>query len=1847
MDFSTFAFIYPAYENVDCMKKVLSFIVFFLLPLFANAQTFQQLWNKVGEAAKKDLPQTQIAIIQQIEKKALKERQYGQLLKAQLKHGILQVGITPDSLDANVKKMERQYNSLGDPALKAVYATVIGKMYMMLGSDSDEVASEKMFAKAMANPSVLASLRSDGYEPALIKGDDSEIFSNDLLHVIAMETNRYNTAHAYYQEHGKRDAACYMAMLEVNDNMDKWGDSVCANKLDSLSRVYQDLPVACELAILKLRTMNEDEAEAKVALIKQALSKWGTWKRANYLRNQLRLLEQPSFSINIPKAAILPDSDFALYVSSIRNIAKLNISIFRVSVDGNTHLDPSVSSDYNKLKKFIASSPVATYQRNYNGAPAWKCNSDSVKLSGLPVGVYMIEASTDNKNIKASRRLIRVSDVFAIHQTLPDNKIRLVAVSATTGKPLPDAKIVITNYNYDGKPTTDKQVLTVDKNGEAVCSYKNMPRHIYAYTPNDKASAERDLFAYFNYFKSSGQPHRIAVYTDRSIYRPGQNVHVAAVAWEANKECLSSKVAPNMSLTFSLMDANYKKVSEKNVTTDDFGTASADFSLPQQGLTGSYSVEVKTVNNDRSASAYFHVEEYKRPLFQVAFDKLTSNYQVGDTVTLRAIVKTYSGVPVQDAKVKYTINRREGLRWYYWGNRNKTLILSDSTTTGKDGSFKVCVPMSFPTNTRIHGSAFFDFDINAIVTDMSGETHEAQTSLPLSNRNAILTSNLPDKTLRDSLKSVVFAYKNLLGEEVEAMVRYKFDDGAWKEAKTNSTVAIDNDFASGLHHLEAICGTDTLKNDVVVFTLHDKKPAIVTHDWFYVSARQFPSDGSPVYVQVGSSDAGNRLYYTVLSGNKVVESGNKAFNNNVFTRAFKYEKTYGDGITIALAWVVEGRLYEHNVQIYRPVPDTRLRTEWKTFRNKLIPGQKETWTLQILSPVGKQTRAQLMTSLYDKSLDALYKHSWQRDNGFSFSLPYSVWVGPSRYTTYLNGSQYIGNLSVNDLSFTHFDNSLFQIKRLFGVVLRYDSKVMPMSKSIGAMSEKKIWIRGTSSLAKKEASFSNGNVDYNVSESQDEGVLESEGENSSDNIRENLTETAFFYPALPTDSTGRVDISFTLPESVTTWRFMGLVHDADMNCALVDAEAVASKTIMVQPNMPRFLREGDKGQISTLVLNTSNKNVTGNVKLQIVDPETEKVIWEKENAYSVLANGSTSANFDIDAAELLRLSKGKTFLAARVVAEGDGHSDGEQQWLPLLPDREYVVNTIPFYQNQKEEKEINLTHLFPIDSKDRKLTIEYTANPLWLVLQAMPTLANPNDKDAASLSAAIFANVLGKKILSSSPLIAKTIALWKHETGKENSLASNLVKNNELKTMVLNETPWVSAAENDGERKQKLSEYLDENTLTYRATDYATKLRSLQNADGSFSWWPGMAGSDMMTVNVVETLTRLNYLSKTQTSDFNDIISKGFGFLDGKVSKEVESLKKLERKGDKKLTPSELACHWLYSSALAKRNITSDMNYIVYLLDKSSNNLTIYGKAGSAVILAQYGKQGHAKELIESIRQYSVYTDEMGRYFDTSRALYSWCDYRIPTQTFAIEALRRVEPTDTTTINQMLQWLLQEKRTTMWSTTINTVNAVYALLLGNNNMTLDNNLAGSQPVVFTIDGKQIALPNATSGIGYVKTTVNPVNVSKFKVRKFTDGISWGAVYAQFTQKSSKVKNNESGLSIKREVIGTNSMKVGDKITVRLTVTAIRDFDFIQIQDKRAACLEPVKQISGYRNGYYAAPKDNVTDYFFDHMSKGRHVIETEYYINRKGNYSSGIATIQCAYSPEFCGREQGKEYIVK
>ena len=731
-----------------------------------------------------------------------------------------------------------------------------------------------------------------------------------------------------------------------------------------------------------------------------------------------------------------------------------------------------------------------------------------------------------------------------------------------------------------------------------------------------------------------------------------------------------------------------------------------------------------------------------------------------------------------------------------------------------------------------------------------------------------------------------------------------------------------------------------------------------------------------------------------------------------------------------------------------------------------------------------------------------------------------------------------------------------------------------------------------------------------------------------------------------TDEQGDVTMKFTLPESITTWRFMALATDEDVRFGTLESEVVAKKDVMIQPNMPRFMRQGDKGLLAARIFNTGEKTVKGTALIELLDPETEKVVYSQSRPFSVEAGKTASVSFDVDAAESKFANL--PLLVCRVSASGNGFSDGEQHYLPILPNRELVINTVPFTQNGPGTKTIDLATIAGKGQTD--LTVEYTNNPAWLMIQTLPTVAKASENNAISQAAAFYANSLAAHLLHQSSRIKTVMDQWKRESGSETSLMSSLEKNQELKTMVLDETPWVSDARHESDQKRLLSDYFDENAVNYRLGNNLSQLRKLQNGDGSWSWWPGMPGSLYMTVAVSKMMVRLNSMTGEANNEAADMLSNAWPFMGRQIIKEVEEMKKLEKKGAKNLRPSETAIDWLYLTTIDGRKLSADVaaakTYLVNRLAKQTKEFTIYGKAVSSVILAKNGYEQKAKEYLQSIREYTVYKEEIGRYFDTRKAYYSWFDYKIPTEVAAIEAISLLQPADTKTVEEMQRWLLQEKRTQNWDTPLNAVDAVYAFMKGNTDV-LENQ--GSLAVL-KVDGKQLEISAATAGLGYVKSSQTGSGFKTFTAEKTSQGTSWGAVYTRSFQPLTEISDAQSGLKVKREVIAQektlNTLKVGDRIRVRITIEADRDYDFVQVSDKRAACLEPLGQLSGYHWGYYCAPRDNVTNYYFDRMAKGTHIVETEYYVDRTGTYQTGTCTVQCAYSPEYTARAAARQFTV-
>lgn len=1798
------------------------------------AQTYDNLWKQAEINAQKAQPKSEIAVMKKIIAKASAAKDYGQLLAAEIRQMTLWKEISADSLTPNVKRMEAEVLKVNDPALKAVRYAVLGKVYR----DMNEKKSQEFFKKALGQPELLARHTSAEYVPLTLKGVDGSSFNNDLLHLIGFEADSkeaYLQLYTYYNKVGNRGAACLCAYKLIEkyrqDDVREVKKSKYLQTIDSLIQIYQDIPEAGELAVEHFRFMEgatDAKPQDKLNYINYALSRWGEWSRMNELRNAQKRLTEPMFRVKDMPQVLRPGEKVWVQLD-VRNLQNLKISISRLNITADNDYNAQDEATYKMLLKKTTKLHQKDFSRDYYGRPDYETVKDSIEIGGnLPLGAYLMEVTSDNTGIAPQRELFYVSNLAVMIQQLPDDKHRYVVVNATDGQPVPGAKIMLYDRDYDVKTGKWKRLvharLTTDENGEAY--FKNVDGNVLISTSNDKFTPAKDIYlSRTRYYEQKDDKIKHQLFTDRSIYRPGQTVHASAISYIVKKGLDASVPGKSMELNFILRDANGKQVAEQKATTDEYGTASVDFELPKEGQTGLYFISV-----NGTVTKYVRVEEYKRPTFEITFPKVNEKYNWGDTVVVKATAKTYSGVPVQGAKVEYQVTRRNQLWWWGAGSAGQ-LVKTDSCVTREDGTFDVEIPLEASLSGKDEAdmsefmriARFFNFEVSAIVTDISGESHEGVMSLPLGTKPTILTVNLPKRIETDSLKTVTFAYRNASGMPISSRLKYRIDKGEWKDAEANAPVSI-KEYASssassslvwksGVHQLEAICGQDTLQQKFTLFSMKDTHPVEPTTEWYYQTAKTFPRDGKPVYIQVGSSENGAHIVYSIIAGNKLLEKGAWELGDSIVTLPFTYKEEYASGIVLNYSFVKQGKCYTRMMSIARPLPEKKLNIAWKTFRNRLTPGQKEEWTLKITTPDGKPAKAQLMSVLYDKSLDQIAPHSWKMSLGFSQWLPSCYWTSNLWYYKMdLLGVYPTKYFDQKQLDVDKFDGKYFSYYAYMQAV-----ELSKLERSSGGTVEsvriqkdevvreeaKGIWIR-SSKMTRVGAAAPSANKVFDVVEEMPQfaGGSGSDARQFLDKVqvRENMNETAFFYPALESDNNGNVAIRFTLPESVTTWKFMGLAHDKEMRNGLLVDEAVAQKTVMVQPNMPRFLREDDKSTIVVKLFNTSDKKVSGNTRMQILDPETNKVVWQKTQNYSIDAEGSATISFDVQG-----LKEG--VYINKVVAAGNGYSDGEQHYLPVLSNRELVVNTLPITLHQKGEQNFDLSKLFlnkegkqAKGAEEAKVTIEYTNNPSWLMVKALPAISNPDEENAISLMSAIYANTITNHV-----------------------------------------------------QKHLSLENLTQESI--RLQNQVEKLKKLQNPDGSFSWWKGMKGSRYMTTSVAEMMVRLNAIAGVQKSTAR-MLTSAIDYLSWQTAQEVREMKKQEEK-KQKVSPSEQALHYLYILSMdgrkMKQNLEADKAYLLEKMSKMTGDFSIYGKARAAVVLARNSQQNaayreKAGEYLQSVNEYAVYREEMGRYYDTRKALYSWRNYKIPTQVSVIEAMQMLKPNDKQTIEELQRWLLMSKRTQVWDTPVNTVDAVYAFMKGNES----NWSRKAENAVLKLDGKLLPMPQDSTTLGYVKTE-RPGKASKLSIDKKSDYTSWGAVYAEFKQPISEIGSMESGIKVRRVIVPAESeskgnAQVGEKVKVTLIITADRDYDFVQITDKRAACLEPVNQLSGYQwsIGCYVSPRDHATNFYFDRLSKGKHIVEMEYYVDRKGDYQSGTCTAECTYSPEFGGRTETYELKV-
>ena len=1890
--------------------RYLSLIVLLVMSVFApiQAQTYDNLWKELEVLERKDLPQSVISKAMKIYDKAKVEQNVPQMMKAYLTAMQYRSLLTPDSLKVDMNGLEQWASQTGSVEDKAILYSILGEMAMSadvkkgLGylqaslKDKDRlllVPVEKLRSMVRVGEASKRYFRDNLYNllarraiqimqqyrwQAAAKANQTNSLPADMtdmdqfvtyqfvpvsdcdLTAAVMQT--YQSLLKAYDTETEREGWLLTGIDALNylyrNFSGNFSNDVCQQELRKWIHTYPAVKTVPEayLALAQFLQYQNNQVE-RLRIVREGIAGYPRYEGINQLKNIEKEILNASLSLEI--ATAYPGEQQSVKVN-YKNLTGITLQLYKVNLpvtsavlqNRTTHFE----SKYARLQReeHFSLKPTTDY-----------LNIDTTLTIQAPqAGIYFLKAVPDGKKGVSDGTLMNVTALKTIYRPLPDGTLELVVVDAVSGQPVSEAEVTI--YTEKGGGYSPQQTYQADKQGTLKLDFLNSNKYWYnAHTAADNAMPILNLWKNDYYYKESKRKEVLQLFTDRSIYRPGQTVYVSGLAYEMEKD--STRVLADKKYTVSLYDANNNETGKVEVWTNGFGSFSGQFVLPSPCLTGYFSLRAA----DTSVS--FKVEEYKRPTFDVTFEPVKVEYQVGDSIEVAGMAKTFAGAPVQNARVHYNISRSYAWVWRFMGRGSARW--EGEAMTDADGKFSVPVHFEIDSDRRESPLWYYTYNIQADVTDGAGETQQANLSLPLGSTSMVLNmDNLPDNLVKEKKLEIKLTAMNLSGEPVDTLVTYqvvemeKQKDGQEKEGRKvlTGTVEANKSFIpeaiyalpSGNYRLK-LSAKDTqgrectASKNFLLFSLNDKRPPFVITDWFYQDGLEFDA-ASPATIYIGSSEKNVYLLYDVFAGNKRLESKRIQLSDSVISFRFPYKKEYGDGILVSMAFVKDGRLYSHNARIMKPAPEKKLQLKWTTFRDKLRPGQQEEWKLTVLYPDGRPAEAEMLATMYDASLDKIYSaHKLDFGVDFHCVVPLTYWN-----TSYMRNA------------YLYVD---FPLKRFRAVPLEYSELIIPSTGRMEAVvvgyggGSPRATLTGALKIRGRSAANAVMNqeavtdmvlqeemVETSAQEKAEMGSSEELAETGDIQIRENFAETAFFYPQLRTNETGEVSISFVLPESLTRWKFMGLAHTQNVDYGKIEATATASKEFMLQPNMPRFVRVGDKANIAASLMNLSDKGVKGTVRMELFNPETEKVFYSQKQKFDVKGGETGHVNFTFEVSDKYAV------MACRMVADGDTFSDGEQRYIPVLTDKQWVTETVPLNVNGEGAHTFSLENLFNKHSKtasEQRLTVEFTAHPAWYAVQALPVVANPQNEDALSWATAYYAHSLAACIVKENPRIKQVFDSWKAQGGTKETFMSNLQKNQELKNILLAETPWLTEATNEAEQKQRIATLFDLNTMNSGLAVSVEKLRELQNGDGAWSWYKGMQGSRYVTTQVMEMLVRLNALTPQDAdSRMQPMIQKGFEYLGKQAAEEYKSMKEAEKKGAVGLRPSEQVLRYLYICALdGKAPVDEKVNrYFIDKLSGEGKELTIYGKALGAIILQQAGKVAEAKLFMQSLMEYSVVTDEMGRYFDTPKARYSWFSYKIPTEVAAMEAIQRITK-DTKAIDEMKRWLLKQKQTQTWETPIATADAVYALMATG----ASDLLANTGGVEITL-GKEVIRTPADEAIGYIKKTMSGdvMNIKKIRVDKEGAGMGWGAVYAQYLESMDQISGQGNGLSVSRQLYKGDEalnesapLKVGDKITVRLTVKADRDMDFVQIKDDRAACMEPLQAVSGFRwgngLGYYQATKDASTQFFIDQMRKGTYVIEYQVYVNRTGEYQAGIATVQSAYAPEFGGHTRGYRVMVE
>ncbi|MFA7361072.1 MAG: alpha-2-macroglobulin family protein [Candidatus Kapaibacterium sp.] len=1444
----------------------------------------------------------------------------------------------------------------------------------------------------------------------------------------------------------------------------------------------------------------------------------------------------------------------------------------------------------------------------------------------------------------------------------------------------------------------------------------------------------KDAFYQGEYYEQNTKPYTATYFfTDRSLYRPGQTLYFKGLVVEAKGK--ESSIKAGEFVTVELYDVNSQKVSEQSFTTNDFGTINGSFTLPTSGLNGQMRIQTSVNNGSSYFSVEDYKRPKFEVTFNPIKGTYKLGELVPVRGIAKSYSgANLDNAAVKYKVVRKALYPRWFYDWYsnYFGTSksNETVILNGTTTTNNTGEFEINFKAIPDESVSTGLKAYFNYEVTADVTDINGETHSKEMNVAVGYSSLMVSFGIGENVDKNGDTKFRLVTTNLNGEREGADTKieiYKlksperaFRSRLWQRPDKFTMTkeeyyrdfpydeySDESDFTKWEKELKAYDKSFSTEQDSVLdlstmkgwnqgkyvaeLKAKDKNGEEVSEK-FYFTAYSKGESSMPFtkfsnHIDIKSSyevgETAEFIFGTSLSDTKVLfeVNGNEGiikrewltFNKEQRLFELPVREEYRGGIGYNLVFVKENRLV--SVERYLGVPYTNkmLDISFETFRDKLKPRDKEEWKIKIKGKNGDKAMAEMVATMYDASLDAIKDHGWNFNFGLNYSFYSDSWGSAVCFDAY-NGNIYQEdwNKSVDYTSigydFLNFFgapiNSDNYYAPMYGEKMAVDEDVKTGYKVDKVSEEPRKKEREESEIKTESPEPKNGK--------DGKGTEDKKKKEELGNIttRTDFRETVFFLPELRTDENGDVTISFEMPDVLTRWKLMGFAHTKDLKRGMIEKEIITQKELMVTPNVPRYFREDDKVVISAKVTNLSDRDLKGDAALMLFDGLTMKGAdgefknLEAVKGFEVSKGGSTSVSWEVT------VPYGFEAVDYRVTARAENFTDGEESVLPVLSNRMLVTETMPMNVRGNETKSFSMKKLVNGGTMTNyRLSVEFTSNPAWYAVQSLPYLMEFPYECAEQVFSRVYANSIAGFIANSSPKIKEVFERWRNES--PDALLSNLEKNEELKGLILQESPWVREAKNESERKRRIGVLFEVKRMESELGKAVKKLKGMQVSNGAWAWFEGMPEDRYMTQYITAGFGKLHRLGIRRFEDDEEMVRGALGYLDGQIRKDYDELLRLEREGRLKLSDNNLGAlqvHYLYMRSFYKDEAMDDFNreafdYFKGQAAKFWNNRGWYLEGMIALALSRFGDGATADGIVRSLRENSLFSDEMGMYWKENAGGFYWYEAPIETQALLIEVFDEVGK-DEKSVDDMKVWLLKNKQTNDWKTTKATTEAVYALLLRGEDW-----LAGEMLVDVRVGSIDVTKDvKAEVGTGYFKTSWKWGDVKSDMgnvtvTRKTATGISWGALYWQYFEDLDKITRSETGLSIEKklfvveetasgEVISPiGELKVGDKVRVRIELRSDRAMEYVHMKDMRAAGFEPVSVLSGYKYrdglGYYESTRDAATNFFFGYLPKGTFVFEYDLRVNLAGDFSNGITSIQCMYAPEFSSHSEGVRVVVR